>query len=80
MLGPRAWKRHDGQWRLAEFRDGYFLNQGVQCLADSPARFVLAAEPVLSALQKLSRCSEVASHDTTIFGLIRRRDIVSAPN
>ncbi|UVC13533.1 hypothetical protein [Mesorhizobium onobrychidis] len=76
---PRAWKRHDGQWRLAEFRDGYFLDQGVECLADALARFVHAAEPVLGTLQELARCSEVASHNTTRC-LARRTDIVGALN
>lgn len=76
---PRTWKRHDGQWRLTEFRDGYFFNQQVQCLADALARFVHAAEPVLGALQQLARCSEVASHDTTRC-LAHRPDIVGALN
>jgi hypothetical protein len=76
---PRAWKRHDGQWRLAEFRDGYFLDQGVECLADALARFVHAAEPVLGTLQELARCSEIASHNTTRC-LARRTDIVGALN
>jgi hypothetical protein len=54
-----------GQWRLAEFRDSYFLDQGIQRLADALARFIHAAEPVLGALQKLARSGEVASHDNT---------------
>lgn len=77
---PRAWKRHDGQWRLAEFRDGYFLNQRVECLADALACFVHAAEPVLGTLQELARCGEVTSHDTTYLVLARRPGIVSALN
>jgi hypothetical protein len=62
---PCARERHDGQWRLAEFRNGYFFDQRVECLADALARFVHAAELVLGALQKLARCGEVTSHDTT---------------
>jgi hypothetical protein len=62
---PRARKRHDRQWRFPEFRDGYFFNQRVQCLADALARFIHAAEPVLGALQELARSGEVASHYIT---------------
>lgn len=81
MLGwPRTGKRHEGQWRLAEFRDGYFLDQGIQRLADALARFVHAAEPVLGTLQELARSGEVASHDITHLVLTRRPDIVDAPN
>jgi len=59
---PRTRKRHDRQWRLPEFRYGYFLNQGVECQVDASARFIPAAEAVLRAFQKLARSGEVASH------------------
>ncbi|WP_352683311.1 hypothetical protein [Mesorhizobium sp. M0184] len=66
MLGrPRTRKRHDRQWRLAEFRDGYFFNQRVEDLVDASARFICAAEAVLCALQKLARRGEITSHDNT---------------
>ncbi|WP_352777928.1 hypothetical protein [Mesorhizobium sp. M0174] len=77
---PRSRKRHDRQWRIAEFRDGYFFNQRVEGLVDASARFIRAVEAVLCAFQKFACRGEITSHDNTLWFLARRTAIVGALN